>query len=274
MASENDSGLLRPTKLPIELIDQIIGFLKECTKGEEKDVGSLYGINCEYRESLNACSLVCRAWNELCRPRIFSAFVMRMGSDETKSEVSFLQFTAPHLYKHIIELTILFDHEFRGDLEHWVADALSQFVHLRYLCIIDTNRSAVSKLLALRLPAFLSGVPIQHFDACNLHFDAGDLHLILSTFSSTLRGLLLWECTSSSSIAGKMPYYYEGPAITSLPALRRLVLKPEPKAAPMLPLNNLEMPRLSSLTCIYGEHFYDLSQRDLASVSELTLQGA
>ncbi|KAL4259819.1 hypothetical protein AB1N83_010528 [Pleurotus pulmonarius] len=274
MASENDSGPLRPTKLPIELIDQIIGFLKECTKGEQKDVGLLYGtnINWEYRDSLDACSLVCRAWNELCRPRIFSGFVMRMGSDETKPKVSFFQFTAPHLFKYIVELTIVFDHDFHGELEHWFADALPQFVNLRYLCIIDTGRSAVQKLLALGLPALLAGVPIEKFDACNLHFNADDLHLVLSIFSSTLRGLFLWECTSSSSNAAAIPSYSEGPPITSLPALRRLVLKPEKKATPRLPFNTLEVPRLSSLTCMYDEHFYDLSQWDSTSVSELTLQ--
>ncbi|KAF4566023.1 hypothetical protein EYR40_002157 [Pleurotus pulmonarius] len=173
--------------------------------------------------------------------------------------------------QYIVELTIVFDHDFHGGLEHWFADALPQFVNLRYLCIIDTGRSAVQKLLALGLPALLAGVPIEQFDACNLHFNADDLHLVLSIFSSTLRGLFLWECTSSSSNAAAIPSYSEGPPITSLPALRRLVLKPETKAAPRLPLNTLEVPRLSSLTCMYDEHFYDLSQWDSTSVSELTL---
>lgn len=197
---------------------------------------------------------------------------MRMGSDETKPKVSFLRFTAPHLCKYIKELTILFEPDFCSELEDWVADVLPQSVNVRCLCILDTARSAVPKLLALGLPALLADAPIQQIHACNLHFTTNDFYRLLSPFSSTLQDLFLWECTVSNGSTTATPTHSEGPQITCLAALRKLQIKPPTNAVPRLPSKSLEVPRLSSLLCIYGEHFYDLSQWNIANVSELTLR--
>ncbi|KAF9499155.1 hypothetical protein BDN71DRAFT_1442187 [Pleurotus eryngii] len=147
---------------------------------------------------------------------------------------------------------------------------MSQLVNLRCLCILDATGSAAQKLLALGPPVLLEDAPIQRFRASRLHFTASDLHPLLSPFLSTLQDLFLRECSASDS--RPTPTHSEGPPVTRLAALRKLVLKPPTNAGARLPLNSPEVPRLSSLLCIYGEHFYDLSQWNIATMSELTLQ--
>ncbi|KAF7419702.1 hypothetical protein PC9H_002294 [Pleurotus ostreatus] len=175
-------------ELPIELIHHIVSCLED-SDNEEKFC---------YREhvppDLNALSLVCRSWNEVCRHHIFRTIGVNYGHDSFTSRLSFLHFTAPHLYKYILRLDVCLDTGYDSVAE-WVPECFARFTNLRALRL---NARFISGAILDVLPGFgivslLASVRLQELVLASWDVDAeaSDLLPILSTCSPSLESLSL-----------------------------------------------------------------------------------
>lgn len=98
-------GNMRPRRsLPVELIHYIVDLMDDRMDDydpapftDDDDRGS------EYPSEIASFSLVCRAWNDVCRPHILRVIVINQRTD-FDSRFAFLHFEASHLSHYILEL--------------------------------------------------------------------------------------------------------------------------------------------------------------------------
>ncbi|KAF9489881.1 hypothetical protein BDN71DRAFT_1593179 [Pleurotus eryngii] len=256
---EHPMGLKQP-ELPIELIGLIIAHLYDHAD----------------KESVQACSLVCSAWNELCRRRLFrAAGIMYLFSGDPP-QLSFLQFTPPHLYKYITDLTITWC-TYELDIPTLPVEVLNQFPNI---CSLHINASGVDPLPALfiqQIMDLLSNSRVKLLDVSQFSFfmDASNLLPLLSQCSSTLEELILFWCSISGSGAIPNPTHdSKAPLVVSLGALRRLRLIVDDDLS-KLSLSRLVLPNLEVLSCSWkGDHPPDISRWGIVRLSELILIAA
>lgn len=256
---EHPMGLKQP-ELPIELIDLIIAHLNDHAN----------------KESIQACSLVCWAWNELCRRRLFRAAGIMYLFSADLPQLSFLQFTPPHLYKYITDLTITWC-TYELDIPTLPVEVLNQFSNL---CSLHINAAGFEPLPALfiqQITNLLSNSRVKwlHLSQFSFFMDASILLPLLSQCSSTLEELVLFWCSVSGSGARpNLTHDSKAPLVVSLGALRRLRLIVDDDLS-KLSLSRLLLPNLEVLTCSWkGHHPPDISQWNIARLSELILIAA
>ncbi|KAG9224426.1 hypothetical protein CCMSSC00406_0009468 [Pleurotus cornucopiae] len=212
----------RSKQLPIELIERIISLLEEYTD-DERGGRTLTRVAAD---ALRACSLVCRTWSNICQPRICSSFTANLC---LTADLTFLHFTAPHLYKHIhiTHLTITPPARCAGHPPMGPR-------HLAALCL-DNWSSACA---FLSLPPLESGVTA-------VLANVPHLRRILSLCSSTL----LENCHISDRGSAPTPIDSTVPQGVRMEALRKLGLSHAESR--LLGMPHIELPNLESLFCEY-----------------------
>lgn len=247
-------------QLPNELIHQMIGLLD--------DIGDF--------PTLYDCSLVCRVWNDICRPKVFRRVVVR--TDNFHTRFGFLHFTAFHLSKYIVDLTIQWD-ECILTTPGWMPDCLLRLKSLQILRL-DNCRSAPPPIVpapfALGIISLIASVPLKalYLESWSFLKDASDLLYILSCCSSTLEDLFIQKTsydhgTIVDSGTSRVP-----PVQIHLGSLRRLQLFEWIGNAPVPPTNLIECPNLERLE-ITRTHAgpWDIPSWIPAGLSELILHG-
>ncbi|KAF7440247.1 hypothetical protein PC9H_000591 [Pleurotus ostreatus] len=243
--SFQDAKERRPVRvmLPFELTHHIIAFLNDRSdRRNYQKVGF---------PALKACSLVCRAWNDICRHCIFHTVTADICiSQERDSPLSFLHFTAPHLYRYVTDLILFWDRDVYGAPE-WIPNTLPRFVNLRSLYLesrMTSGAPALPRPFALGVMALLDKAPLKCLSLTYWDFlaDASDLLLLLSVCSTTLEELSLETCSVSDR--GTMPNMIVSesrvPPIVCLQALRKIKLQGDSRA---FQTSRIESPNLRSL---------------------------
>ncbi|KAF7419676.1 hypothetical protein PC9H_002268 [Pleurotus ostreatus] len=132
-------------RIPVELVRHIIAQIND---RNEHGTAS----------TLAACSLVCRAWTDICRQRLFRKLVISADA-QVRPRLPFLHVTAPHLAEYVLEL--VFDPNiFFPD---WISDILDRMHNLRVLTLIDLTRewSALSWSLKHTIQTLLGAPRLQ-----------------------------------------------------------------------------------------------------------------
>ncbi|KAL4267545.1 F-box domain-containing protein [Pleurotus pulmonarius] len=248
-----------PKRLPIEVIDSII---TEAAKS--------------WGNHLKVYSRVCWEWNHICRPRLFSSMRVRFWDARN---LSFLQFTAPHLFKYPQRLYVDCGSDYSSaPAPPWHADALGQFTNVSSLTL-NTRRAQI--LPDARVPAImrlLAKAPVRQLTFSSWGFLEGgeDLLHALSACSSTLEELTFETChvqRGSAYLCRALtePVNIGLPPVVRLTALRALKLRNGWHHHPQM--HRLEMPNLRSLFCDYdeGDPFHHIWATIPGSLSELTL---
>ncbi|KAG9219752.1 hypothetical protein CCMSSC00406_0008129 [Pleurotus cornucopiae] len=179
--------------LPMELIHHIIACLED-----RHDEGLYYTGHIPF--GLTNCSLVCHSWNEICRHHIFRSVALLFRKSYISARLGFFYFVAPHLYKYVRNLAIVWQSwDPKDDPEGtpgWTPDAIMQFAHLSalHLDVIGFNGVVVDALSAYGIISLLSSLRLTRFDfaARGVTRRSRDLSLIISSLhSATLHGLSL-----------------------------------------------------------------------------------
>ncbi|KAG9226549.1 hypothetical protein CCMSSC00406_0005784 [Pleurotus cornucopiae] len=181
-----ERGASGAKQLPLELIHHIVESLAE--RGTSS--GSV-------PPALEACSLVCRTWNHICRLHIFRTIVLGRSS---APQLSFLHFEAPHLSKYIVNLHMIFDDRTVAAAEDWFPDCLKRLEKLRVLRI-DNFICIPPTLPALHTLGIMSLIATAHIEQLDLvYWDTLDLEdepallPMVSACSTTLQKLSIHIC--------------------------------------------------------------------------------
>ncbi|KAF4578211.1 hypothetical protein EYR40_001623 [Pleurotus pulmonarius] len=193
--------------------------------------------------------------------------------------LSFLQFTAPHLFKYPQRLYVDCGSDYSSaPAPPWHADALGQFTNVSSLTL-NTRRAQI--LPDARVPAImrlLAKAPVRQLTFSSWGFLEGgeDLLHALSACSSTLEELTFETChvqRGSAYLCRALtePVNIGLPPVVRLTALRALKLRNGWHHHPQM--HRLEMPNLRSLFCDYdeGDPFHHIWATIPGSLSELTL---
>lgn len=258
-------------QLPLELIDYIIVSLDDCKKDKREYQRSIL-------PALKACSLVCRAWNDISRSRIFRTFkiALCMATDniEILPKLSFLHFTASYLCKYIIKLTIMWGDDIQ-DTPTWISDALQRFVNLRSLIITDLSADGSSPPApsASAIMSLVAKAPLRKLGlrCWNLSADASNLLHILALCSSTLEELSLNMCYIRSPETLPKPVNSELPPVVRLRVLRKIKLSQVD--IPTSQFNQVDVPNLDFLSCAHNRYPFPEIQWIPASLSTVALIG-
>ncbi|KAL4264706.1 hypothetical protein AB1N83_005372 [Pleurotus pulmonarius] len=206
--------------LPIELIRLIIDSIDdqddkdekrdsdadECaSECSEEDYSTnspfIRGIRTEGKyhpsRSLLICSLVCRAWNEISRVRIFHKLTVAYWN--INARLHFLHFTAPHLASYVVEFHLMWVGDGREPAE-WVPVCLGSLKNLSIVHILERPSSAIHRppSLAPVCRSLLAAPLLQELLLAGLVFRRGSVDLIdfLSIPSATLEKLTLLSILS------------------------------------------------------------------------------
>ncbi|KAG5221115.1 hypothetical protein IMY05_C4466000100 [Salix suchowensis] len=125
-----------PVKLPVDVIQHLI---------EAVDVhGGDFRADAEDRRSLlAACSLVCRAWNDICRHVIFRKISFRERFFLI-SRLCFFRDKAHHLTKYVKETDISFENDFNLSVPRihgWLSECFDKFENLTVLHLVNHEDS-------------------------------------------------------------------------------------------------------------------------------------
>ncbi|KAG9224201.1 hypothetical protein CCMSSC00406_0004700 [Pleurotus cornucopiae] len=239
-----DVGLVSK-QLPMELILQIIAILDYSS-----DTYTYYVT--DISPCLTACSLVCHAWNDICRPRIFRKVVI-YDIDRLSLRLSFLHSTAPHLCEYVLDLRLGFnvDSEGASALPSWVLDCFKRFKNLRVLYLWDGTTDVLASL-DMDITPLLAAPRLRKLCIHRWSFDedASDLLRILLSTNPQLEELTLREIFTEFVDEDSA----EAPSAARFEALRRLEMFNV--AHPMLRLEALiECPNLNSLVARWPMHW-------------------
>lgn len=253
--------------LPIELVCQIVACLSEeyLISRDDDDPFFLRPISIP---DLVVCSLVCRAWNRVCRPHIFGTILVEGDQESFYSRLSFLHFTSPHLCRYTLQLVLsLSVQPSHMQAPEWIPDCLKRFTNLRALRLDDRNRVADSWPLRRLMEPLLSTVCLKqlHLHTCVAPLNASDLLPILSACSNTLEYLSMefnktFEETSPAQAASEQP-------IVHLDALRELRLHGLPQ------IIRIECPNLESLTVLHDKNACNVPSWIPTGLSRLVMLG-
>lgn len=207
--------------LPLELVSEIVAFL------DDRD-GLCDLFSCKpLPPSLFACSLVCRAWNAICQTRIFCRVVI-CDFDRHFSRLSFLHFTAPHLFKSIR----FFHFGWNVDVDDgvsalplWVSDCFKRFENLRVLSLWGGSTDML-KALDLNLTPLVAAARLRKLCIQTWCFedDASDLLDILLSTNPLLEDLVLDNIFAASDVVDEDDDP-DAPSVVRFEALRSLELQ-------------------------------------------------
>ncbi len=261
-------------RLPLELFVKIIPFLDDRLIGKEEwefDYSNRVWSNIPV--CLFACSLVCHAWNDLCRPLIFRSIHINCHEDIEHSALWTLHFTRPYLCKYIRELRLSFSFETTPPLSDWIDACLRRFVNLREL-ELQFWSELQAEVRSRLLPGITSMISTTGLKRLALQdWDTGlpsHLQPILFACSTTLEDLII-HFRSRGDLPTTVPVVPS--TVVRLAALRRLELcEPPPSFARTV---DIECPNLETFTTSYGgvNHPWELPSWVPESISELNLQG-
>ncbi|KAF4586612.1 hypothetical protein EYR40_010624 [Pleurotus pulmonarius] len=181
---------------------------------------------------------------------------------------SFLQFTVPHLCKHVLEFSLVF--MFRGNIESipgWMDECLGRFKNLRELELIygSAMEAAVSLRLAQGIASLLGTITLKHLSLA-FRGSLDDPLRILPACSATLERLTI-QGYDGYILATMLTT----PSVVRLEALRNVELY-----GPLNPFtqeNTIECPNLESFTILhYNSSPWELPSWIPASIQKLVLQ--
>lgn len=247
-------------QLPTELILQIIASFDR-RGNSNTHTYSVKGVP----PCLTACSLVCHAWNDICRPHIFR--IVEINARTLTPRLSFLHFKAPNLCNYVLDFRLSLDT--RADYEPfpaWLPDCFSRFGNLGSLHLMDGG-SVDSSLTApspldVGITTLLAAPHLR-----KLHFEewdfAGDVVSVLLPTSSRLEDLSLNDISTNMITVVSSPVRFD--------ALQLLELYNIPD--PLLEFKTfIECPNLRSLVAEwYGPVRWKLPSWVSTRFSELTL---
>ncbi|KDQ27976.1 hypothetical protein PLEOSDRAFT_158153 [Pleurotus ostreatus PC15] len=267
---------MHPIRLPLELILRIIPFLDDppnVPKKEWEHIPLLANSKIRRRSgppSLSSCSLVCHAWNDICRAYIFRAIYIDCNEDTTFEAFAFLHSTAPHLCKYVRELRLRFCSDVVW-VPAWMDACLSRFTNLRELELryFSEMGPTVTTPLVQGIVSLLATISLKRLALLfwDKFVNASDMSRILFACSATLEEFmidcLLWE--PSRRIMSFVP------PVVHLKALRRLEL--DESITPFAHTNTIECPDLATFTIShYQDHPWELPPWIPASISDLNLR--
>lgn len=227
------------------------------------------------------CSLVCRGWNDICRPQAFHTVVVRPQNFHARFE--FLHFTAPHLSKHIVELTIQWD-ECILNTPEWMTECLLRLKSLRALRLKNC-RSAPPPIVPTSFSSgvlsLIAAVPLKalYLESWSFSNDASDLLDILSRCSTSLEDLFIQKTAyDHGTIVAAGRSVDVGRRVLQavrLESLRSLRLFEWIGNAPLPPTDLIECPNLERLE-ITRTHAgpWDIPSWIPVGLSELVVRGA
>ncbi|KAF9493715.1 hypothetical protein BDN71DRAFT_1496911 [Pleurotus eryngii] len=134
--NQSHHAISTPVKLPVDVIQHLI---------EAVDVhGGDFRADAEDRRSLlAACSLVCRAWNDICRHVIFRKISFRERFFLI-SRLCFFRDKAHHLTKYVKETDISFENDFNLSVPRihgWLSECFDKFENLTVLHLVNHEDS-------------------------------------------------------------------------------------------------------------------------------------
>lgn len=262
-------------RLPLELVVEIIPFLDDRLI-EEWEFSHSPIARGRRSPSLFACSLVCHAWNDLCRSLIFRSIRIDCNEDIDHSELWVFHFKVPHLCKYIRELLLSFSFETTPPPE-WIGACLGRFTNLRTLelrfwSVLMVN---VRTPLLLGITSTISTVglrclALQDWDSSFVN-DPSYLLAMLSACSTTLEELMI-DFRSKGASFTTMPVVPPA-AVVHLQALRHLKLYQPPTS--FARTAGIECPNLETFATSQGDLNapWELPSWIPGSISELNLQG-
>lgn len=146
ISSQRTERSLVRKQLPPELILYIFDLLEDRSN-----------LHCSNDEELipstaSQFSLVCHAWNDICRPRIFRSVIIH-DLEMLIHRLSFLHSSAPHLCKYIFDLRLLLnsmDLLVVEPVPPWIPDCFNRFknLHTLYLGKEGVMVPGITSLLA------------------------------------------------------------------------------------------------------------------------------
>ncbi|KAF9497749.1 hypothetical protein BDN71DRAFT_1504457 [Pleurotus eryngii] len=214
---------------------------------------------------LTACSLVCHAWNDICRPHIFR--IVEINAGTLTPRLSFLHFKAPHLCNYVLNFRLSLDD--RADCEPfpaWLPDCFSRFGNLCTLYLIgggSVNSSlAAPSPLDVGITTLLAAPLLRKLHFRKWTFAGDDLSVLLPT-SSRLEDLSLNNIDTNMMNVVSSPVRFD--------ALQLLELYNIPHPLPGFK-TFIECPNLRSLVAEwYGPLGWELPLWVSTRFSELTL---
>ncbi|KDQ25447.1 hypothetical protein PLEOSDRAFT_160090 [Pleurotus ostreatus PC15] len=235
------------SRLPVELVREILASIED--PEDDDDLTAMYTVS----PILIACSLVCHAWNDICRPRIFSKIVINQDTAGLLDRLSFLHFTAPYLTRYIVCLHLWWDDDVTL-APPWVSDCFVQMRNLTSLCLIWDPSTTVAAHIALSTLGIMSLIPELCLKELALvgwrvDEDGSDILPFLSACSTSLDELVILITHTFDHGASLRP---ADPSIIRLEALRELVVIGKGDRLPRI--DAIECPNLRSLTI---EHLGD-----------------
>ncbi|KAF7416254.1 hypothetical protein PC9H_002519 [Pleurotus ostreatus] len=250
-------------QLPNEMVRQMAGILRDASDFP----------------TLLECSLVCHVWNDIFRPYTVHTVVVRAQNFYTRLE--FLNFTAPHLSKHIVELTLQWD-DCILDTPEWIPGCLLRLHGLRALRLKNYRAAPppmVPAPFALGILSLIAAVPLKalYLESWSFLEDASDLLRILSCCSGSLEDLFIQKTAyDHGTIADDGGTVLGGGTVLStvcLESLRILRLFEWIGSAPLPTTELLQCPNLERLE-ITRTHAgpWDIPSWIPAGLSELVLQ--
>ncbi len=247
-------------QLPNEIIRQMAGILRD---------GSDF-------PALLECSLVCHAWDDICRPHTVHTVVVSAQNFYTRLE--FLNFTAPHLSKHIVELTLQWD-DCILDTPEWISECLLRLSGLRALRLKNCRAApppVVPGPFALGILSLIAAVPLKalYLESWSFLKDASDLLHILSRCSSSLEDLFIQKTAYDHGTIANDGRAVDGGGTVCLDSLQILRLFEWIGSAPLPQTALVECPNLERLE-ITRTHSgpWEIPSWIPAGLSELVLQG-
>lgn len=177
-------------KIPVELVHHIIALINHRSKHERAT-------------TLAACSLVCRAWTDICRQRLFRRLVISADA-QFRPRLPFLFFTAPHIAEYVLELVFELNITKRDPniyFPDWMPDCLDRLHNLRVLTLANLagEWSALSLSPKDSVQTLLSAPRLQTLTILDWEFGDDAQSLIdcpnLETMAITTeepQGSLLW----------------------------------------------------------------------------------
>ncbi|KAF7431062.1 hypothetical protein PC9H_006780 [Pleurotus ostreatus] len=215
----SDIGLVSKP-LPLELISEIVAFLDD-----RDDIYGLFGK--PPPPSLFPCSLVCRAWNIICRSHIFCRVII-CDFDRHFSRLSFLHFTAPHLFKAIRFFHFGWNVDVDDSvtaLPSWVSDCSKRFENLRVLSLWGGSTDML-KALDLNLTPLVATPRLRklYIQTWCFEDDASDLLDILLSTNPKLEELVLDNVFGASDVVDEDDAP-DAPSVVRFDALRCLELQ-------------------------------------------------
>lgn len=261
-----ERGASGAKQLPLELIHHIVEPLAE--RGTSS--GSV-------PPALEACSLVCRAWNHICRLHIFRTIVLGRSS---APQLSFLHFEAPHLSKYIVNLHMIFDDRTVAAAEDWFPDCLKRLEKLHvlridnFICIPPTLPALYTLgIMSLIATAHIEQLDLVYWDTLDMEDEPALLPMV-SACSTTLQKLSIHICERDDppAMPASTPSKPSAPLNIHLDTLRELKITagfPRFRQADHIEYTNLEC-----LTIKYrGDGPWRIPSYIPAGLCELVLEG-